>query len=143
MRTTAANERGVTEFTGVAVLVSMTILATASAGVFVLVGDSEAGGQPQANFSFQYIDGSSVLLITHDRGDEFTASNLTVRSSDGEARWDELTGGVPNATVGPGDTVQLSGNNAYGSNVNRGDRIRVLYTPPSGNETGLDTWDTD
>jgi hypothetical protein len=125
----------------VAVLISMTVLATASVGVFVLVADSDEGGQPQANFTYQYIDQSSVLLITHDRGDEFAASNLTVRSSDGVARWHELAGSPPNATVGPGATVQLSSGNAYGSNVNRGDRISVVYAPPAGNETVLDTWD--
>ncbi|MEF8852823.1 MAG: hypothetical protein V5A44_00845 [Haloarculaceae archaeon] len=77
-----------------------------------------------------------------DRGvSEFTASNPTVRSSDRETRWHELAGTTPNATVGPGDTVQLSSGNAYGSNVNRGDRIRVVYAPPSGNETVLDSWD--
>ena len=141
MRATAEADRGVSEFTGVAILVSMTVLATASVGVLVLVGTADEGAQPRANFTFQYIDGSSVLLVTHDRGDEFTASNLTVRSSDGEARWFELAGTPPNRTIGPGDTVQLSSNNAYGSNVNRGDRIRVLYAPPSGNETVLDTWD--
>jgi len=136
-----ADDRGVSEFTGVAILVSMTVLATASVGLFVLVGTTDEGGQPQANFTFEYIDQSSVLLVTHDRGDEFTASNLTLRSSDGRARWYELAGTPPNRTVGPGATVQLSSNNAYGSNVNRGDRISVVYAPPSGNETVLDTWD--
>jgi FlaG/FlaF family flagellin (archaellin) len=141
MRASAEDDRAVSEFAGVAILVSMTVLATASVGVLVLVGDTDESAQPQANFSFEYIDGSSVLLVTHDRGDEFTASNLTVRSSDGQARWHELAGSPPNATVGPGETVQLSSNNAYGSNVNRGDRIRVVYAPPAGNETVLDTWD--
>ncbi len=141
MRSTAEHDRGVSEFAGVAVLVSMTILATASVGVFVLITDTQSEGPPDANFSYRYVDQSSVLLVTHDRGDQFTASNLTVRSGDREARWHELAGSVPGATVGPDDTVQLSSGNAYGSNVNRGDRVRVVYAPPSGNETVLDTWD--
>ncbi|MFB6146077.1 MAG: type IV pilin N-terminal domain-containing protein [Halobacteriaceae archaeon] len=140
MRETAGDGRGVSEFTGVAVLIGMTVLATASVGVFVLVADTEADSGPQANFSYQYISESSVLLVTHDRGDEFTARNLTLRSGDGQARWHELAGSLPNATVGPGDTVQLSSSNAYGSNVNTGDRIQVVYAPPSGNETVLSTW---
>jgi len=138
---TVPDDRGVSEFAGVAILVSMTVLVTASVGLFVLVAETDDAGGPDGNFTFQYIDQSSVLIITHDRGSEFTASNLSIRSSDREARWHELAGSASNATVGPGDTVQLSSGNAYGSNVNRGDRIRVVHAPPAGNETVLDTWD--
>jgi len=134
------DDRGVSEFAGVAILVAMTVLVTASVGLFVVVGDSGADGPPQANFSFQYIDQSSVLLVTHERGDSFDAGNLTVRSNDAGARWHELAGSEPTDVVGPGATVQLSRGNAYGENVNRGDRIRVVYAPPAGNETVLETW---
>ncbi|PSP31800.1 type IV pilin [Halobacteriales archaeon QH_10_67_22] len=134
-------ERGVSEFTGVAILIATTVLVTASIGVFVLVDPTDTGGPPDANFSFQYIDQSSVLIVTHDRGDEVAAGNLTLRSSDAQARWHELAGTNETVLVGPGDTVQLSNNNVYGQNVNRNDNVRVIYTPPSGNETELDRWD--
>ncbi|PSQ06251.1 hypothetical protein BRC95_06035 [Halobacteriales archaeon QS_5_68_33] len=91
--------------------------------------------------SFQHIEGSSVLIVTHDRGSEFDAGNLTLRSGDGSARWHELAGSGETTPVGPGDTVQLSTDNAYGACVNSGDRIRVVYAPPAGNETVLETWD--
>ena len=134
-------ERGVSESTGVAILIATTVLVTASIGVFVLVDPTDTGGPPDANFSFQYIDQSSVLIVTHDRGDEVAAGNLTLRSGDAQARWHELAGTNETVPVGPGDTVQLSNNNVYGQNVNRNDNVRVIYTPPSGNETELDRWD--
>jgi hypothetical protein len=141
MAAVTREDRGVSEFAGVAILVSMTVLVTASVGVFVLVAETDPGGPPGANFSFQYVDQSSVLLVTHERGDEFDARNLTVRSRDAGARWDALAGSGPTDVVGPGATVQLSRSNAYGENVNRGDRIQVVYAPPAGNETVLETWD--
>jgi FlaG/FlaF family flagellin (archaellin) len=141
MTSVTRDDRGVSEFAGVAILVSMTVLATASVGLFVLVEESDAGGPPEANFSFQYVDQSSILLVTHERGDSVDAGNLTVQSQDAQAPWNALAGSEPTTVVGPGATVQLSGANAYGENVNRGDRIRVVYTPPSGNMTVLETWD--
>jgi len=141
MRPTERDDRGVSEFAGVAILVSMTVLVTASVGVFVLVAEPGADRAPQANFSFQYIDQSSILLVTHERGDEFDARNLTVRSPDAQARWSDLAGAEPTETIGPGATVQLSRGNAYGENVNRGDRISVVYAPPAGNVTVLETWE--
>jgi hypothetical protein len=111
-----------------------------SVGLFVLVADTESGGTPEANFSFRYIDSSSALIVTHDRGDTIAAGNLTVRSDEAEARWHELAGSNETAVVGAGSTVQLSGSNAYGDNVIRNDDIRVVYTPTAGNETVLDEW---
>jgi hypothetical protein len=136
----ARADRGVSEFAGVAILVSVTILVTASIGVFVLVVDTEAGGPPDANFSFRYIDSSSALIVTHDRGDAVTAGNLTVRSEVASARWDELAGTNETALVGPGDSVQVSSSNAYGANVSRRETVRVVYTPTDGNETVLERW---
>lgn len=133
--------RGVSEFAGVAILVTMTVLVTASVGAFVLMVDTDAGEAPNANFSFQYIDQSSVLLVTHDRGSEFAAGNLSLRSSGAEAGWHELSGSNETARVGPGATVQLSRNNAWGESVSGSDKVRVIYRPDPGNETVLDTWD--
>ena len=139
--TAGTDDRGVSEFAGAAILVSMTVLVTASVGLFVLVAETDTGGPPEANFSFQHIDGSSVLIVTHDRGSEIDAGNLSLRSQDASARWHELAGTNETTPVGPGDTVQLSTNSAYGARINSGDRIRVVYAPPAGNETVLETWD--
>jgi len=134
------DDRGVSEVTGVVILVAATVLVTASVGVFVLLGGTDTGGPPQANFSYQYISGSSTLIVTHERGDTFAAGNLTVRSGDTEAGWAALASTNETVPVGPGATVQLSRNSAWGENINNGDNVRVVYSPDTGNETVLSRW---
>lgn len=135
------DDRAVSEAAGVAILLVFTLAITASVGVSVLFVDEEAGGEPRANFTYDYIDDASVLLVTHDRGDPIAAGNLTIRGPNGaNATWAALAGTENGSElVEPGDTVQLSGNNAYGDSVSRGDTIRVYYAPPGGNETLLST----
>ncbi|MFB6151400.1 MAG: type IV pilin [Haloarculaceae archaeon] len=140
MEARSQEDRGVSEFAGVAILVGLTVLATASVGMYVLVADTDAGGPPQANFSFQYIRDSSVLIVTHERGDEIAARNLTIESKKANATWAALANAEPTEPIGPGATVQLSKRNAYGESVGSGQTIRVLYAPPGGNETVLDKW---
>ncbi|WP_436931209.1 type IV pilin N-terminal domain-containing protein [Halosimplex halobium] len=135
------SDRGVSEFAGVAILVGITLLVTGSVGLYVLVDAGSETAGPNANFTFEYVDGPSVLIVTHDRGDNFTASNLTVRASDRAVPWHELANSPANSTVSPGSTVQLSRRNAYGSRVSSDDRVAVVYTPPAGNETVLERWD--
>jgi len=135
------SDRGVSEFTGVAILVAITLLVTGSVGLFVLVDPGSENAGPNANFTFQYLDSSSVLIVTHDRGDNFTAGNLTVRSSETAVLWSDLANAPENRTISPGATVQLSRRNAYGRPVSAQANIAVVYTPPVGNETVLDRWD--
>ncbi|MFC7138325.1 type IV pilin N-terminal domain-containing protein [Halosimplex aquaticum] len=133
-------ERAVSEFTGVAILVAITLLVTGSVGLFVLVDPGSENKGPNANFSFQYIDQSSVLIVTHDRGDSFDAGNLSIRSQGTTVTWAALANTNDTAVVGPGATVQLSRRNAFGSPVSASGKARVLYKPPTGNETVLETW---
>jgi len=135
-----SRERAVSEFTGVAILVALTLLVTGSVGLVVLIDPASKDVGRNANFSFQYIDRSSTLIVTHDRGDPFDAGNLTLEGRDDTATWAELAGDDTNATVGPGDTIQLSRRNAWGSPVSANGKVSVIYRPPVGNETVLDTW---
>ncbi|WP_436924648.1 type IV pilin [Halosimplex amylolyticum] len=134
-------ERAVSEFTGVAILVAITLLVTGSVGLFVLVdpGSDERG--PNANFTFQYIDQSSVLIVTHDRGDSFDAGNLSIRSRGTTVTWAALANTENTTVVAPGSTVQLSRRNAFGERVSSGGKAVVLYRPPVGNETVLEKWE--
>jgi hypothetical protein len=134
------DDRGVSEFAGVAILVGITLLVTGSVGLYVLVGTTADGPGPNANFSFRYIDDASVLITTYDRGDNFTASNLTFRGQGTDVRWHELADTDPNETVAPGASVQLSDQNAYGREVTSGANISIVHAPPTGNETVLDRW---
>jgi len=136
-------DRGVSEFTGVAILVAVTLLVTGSVGLYVLVDPGSENPEPNANFSYQYLDGSSVLIVTHERGDNFTAGNLTFRSTETAVLWSDLANSPTNRTVSPGSTVQLSRRNAYGRPVSTGSNISIVYTPPGGNETVLDRWNGD
>ena len=133
-------ERGVSEFTGVAILVAVTIVATASVGLSVLVVDQTAGDSVDANFSFQHIDGR--LIVTFARGGPVEAGNLTVRGPESQATWAALADTDPATPVSPTNTsiVQLSNRNAYGQRVDQDDNIRILYTPSVGNETLLQRW---
>lgn len=142
-REAGPGDRGVSEFTGVAILVVMTVLITGSIGMHVLVVDETGDGPPDANFTFEYVDQSSSMLITHERGDSIRAGNLTVRSDDAEATWSDLASVNESAEVETGATVQISDRNAYGQRVRNVDDIRVVYVDDGGNETVLDEWDGD
>ncbi|WP_459193909.1 type IV pilin N-terminal domain-containing protein [Halosimplex sp. J119] len=134
-------ERAISEFTGVAILIAVTLLVTGSVGLFVLVDPGEDDPGPNANFSFEYIDQSSVLFVEHERGDTFTAGNLTIRSGETAVGWATLANTENSTVIGPGDQVQLSDRNAFGRRVSTRDDVSVYYAPPAGNETLLDSWD--
>ncbi|WP_123534032.1 type IV pilin [Halosimplex salinum] len=134
-------DRGVSEFAGVAILVAITILVTASVGLFVLVDPGSESAGPDANFTFDYVDTSSVLIVSHDRGESLTAGNLTLRSGDTRAGWAEIANTENSTVVEPGSTIQLSRRNAFGRPVSPRDKVFVLHTPPVGNETVLDKWE--
>lgn len=140
MQAGSHDERGVSEFAGIAILVALTVLVTASVGLYVAVVDEDEGGPTSANFSFEYVDASSSLLVTHERGDEVDAGNLSVRSAGNEAGWDALAGTNASAPVGPGSTVQISSGNEWGQNVAQRDAVQVVYAPDPRNETVLSTW---
>lgn len=137
------SDRAVSEFTGVAILVAVTVLVTASVGLSVLVTDPSSTGERSANFSFQYFGGSSTLIVSFDRGDQYAAGNLTVRGEGAEATWAVLAGTEPTAMVGPespSSSVQVSASNAYGQRISGDENVRVVYTPGNGNETVLQRW---
>jgi FlaG/FlaF family flagellin (archaellin) len=135
------DERGVSEFAGVAILITMTILVTASVGMFVLVSDTEdTEGPPDANFTFQYFSDSSSVIITFERGEEIAAQNITVQGREASATWAQLARMNGSRTVGPGAAVQISRRNAYGESVARDDRIRIIYSGLNGTTAKLDSW---
>jgi len=130
---------GMTEGIGVAVLIGLTLLVTAIVGLNVLVIEDDDGGGPQANYSYDYISDNQVLIITHERGDEFKAGNVDIQGPDNRVTWAEVAGRDSEATVGPGDVVQLSSGSAYQQQVRAQDTI-TIYHNASGNRTQLDQW---
>ncbi|MEF8973476.1 MAG: type IV pilin [Haloarcula sp.] len=130
---------GMTEGIGVAVLVGLTILVTAIVGLNVLVIEDDDGGGPQANFSYDYVADNELLIVTHERGDEFEAGNVEFEGPSKTVTWAELASREPDSTVGPGDIAQLSSGNAYSRRVSARDTI-TIYHNASGNRTQLDQW---
>mgnify|MGYP000090654278 FL=1 len=130
---------GMTEGIGVGVLVGLTILVTAIVGLNVLVIEDDDGGGPQANFSYDYVADNELLIVTHERGDEFQAGNVEFEGPSKTVTWAELASREPDSTVGPGDIAQLSSGNAYSRRVSARDTI-TIYHNASGNRTQLDQW---
>ncbi|MGB9932694.1 type IV pilin [Haloarcula amylolytica] len=130
---------GMTEGIGVAVLVGLTLLVTAIVGLNVLVIEDDDGGGPQANFSYDYVEDNELLIVTHERGDEFEAGNVEFEGPSKTVTWAQVASREPDATIGPGDIAQLSSGNAYARRVSARDTI-TIYHNASGNRTQLDQW---
>lgn len=138
-RTLSADTVGMSESIGVAVLLVLTITVTGVVGLNVLVLSEEEDTGPTANFSYDYVESSEILLITHEKGDEFEAGNLEIEGPTSTATWAELAGRDADELVGPGDIAQIGEDNAYGSSIGSRDTIRVYYNE-SGNRTQLSEW---
>jgi FlaG/FlaF family flagellin (archaellin) len=143
----ADDDVALSESVGVLVLVVFTVVITATVAINVLlIADEAPGGPPEANFTYDHISEASVLQIRYDFGDPIDAGNLTVSGPDQRnVTWAELaqvndTTAVRDNATAP-RTVLLSSNSPYGAPVTSRDRIRIVYTPPSGNETVLSEWD--
>lgn len=140
MRRSLRTDRlGMSESIGVGVLLGMTLLVTAIVGVNVLVVDEDAGGPPQANFTYEYIDSNELLLVTHSRGDSLEAGKIEFDGPSKTVTWAELANRNESEMVTPGDLAQLGPGNAYGQRVGQRDTITVYYNS-SGNRTRLDQW---
>ncbi|WP_241692873.1 type IV pilin N-terminal domain-containing protein [Haloarcula limicola] len=127
------------ESIGVAVLVGMTILVTAVVGLSVLVVDSDAGGGPQANFTYDYVESNELLIVTHSRGDALEAGRIEFEGPEATTTWAAVANRNETAMVEPGDLAQLSSGNAYGRRVSGRDTVTIYYNQ-SGNRTRLDRW---
>jgi len=137
----ATDDRGLSESAGVAILVGITVLVTASVGLNVLVVTDEDTGPPSANFTYDYVEQSSVLLVTHSQGDELEAGKVHFVGADRDVTWAAVAGTNNTTAVERGDLVQLSERNAFGTSVASSTRIEILYEY-DGNRTKLDEWPT-
>ncbi|MFC7028180.1 type IV pilin N-terminal domain-containing protein [Halomicroarcula sp. GCM10025324] len=131
---------GMSEAIGVAVLIGLTITVTAMVGMSVLVFEDVDEGGPRANFTYDHVENSGLLIVTHARGDELQAGNIEFQGPGNNATWAELANRNETALVGPGDITQLGSGNAYGQSVQRGDQVEI-YLNRSGNRTKLSEWD--
>ncbi|MHB9286625.1 type IV pilin [Halobacteriales archaeon Cl-PHB] len=131
--------RAVSESAGVAILVGLTVLVTASVGMAVVLDDDEGEGV-DAEFRFQYQSEASILLVNHVGGDNISAGSLVVSGSPGNFTWAELGGMDESENVTRGDTIQLSGSGTWGDSISSTDTVRVFYAPDPKNRTELAAW---
>ncbi len=134
------DERAVSESAGVAILIGMTLIVTASVGISVLFVDDGDSGGPTANFTFSKDRGSTSMIVIFERGDSFSAGDLIVEGGSNRITWAELASKPANQTIGRGDAIQLSSNSAWGQSVRQGQTIEIYYAPGGGNRTLLDSW---
>jgi hypothetical protein len=135
------DSRGVSEGTGLAVLIALTVLVTASVGVSVVFLDT-SDGAVGANFSFEHLRDSGTLLITHAGGDDIPAGDLLIAGPGNNLTWATAAGFNESTAVTQGNLVQISAGNDYGQRVDAGDDVRVLHAPAEGNRTVLGRWES-
>ncbi|QIO22516.1 type IV pilin [Haloarcula sp. JP-L23] len=138
---------------GVILMVAITVILAAVIATFVLgLGDQVSNTAPQASFSFDYTEESTVtaydgdtdsadgsLNITHDGGDSIVASNLYVRGSQDDGAWDTLT--KPGGASWYSTQSNIKAGNRIAVNVNSGDTVRVVYESAEGsNSATLAEW---
>ena len=92
-------------------LVGFTVIVPASVGAGVLLFQDDSP-DVTANFSYQYMDQTSKLLITFERGQEVPADSLVVSGPDENVTWGVLANEEANRTVDPGSVVQAGRGNA-------------------------------
>jgi flagellin-like protein len=158
---------------GVILMVAITVILAAVIGTFVLgLGDQVSNTSPTASFTFEFTDASSgttdSLDVTHDGGDQITASQLTfaasgvVEKNDGtnddlsvasSNAWPDASSAGPNDDVGAGSTATIDNSlfqdapGSSGDGFNSGEvdlsgaTVRVVWSSPNGGDSAtLGKW---
>lgn len=123
--------RAVSESTGVATLVVITLVATATVGLGALFLDGEDETEFGAQFTFSHLSERGELLVFYESGENLRAGNIIISGPSGEVTWAQLRGMDANATATPGtrEPVRLSSQTAYGSSVTEEHYVEIRYRP--------------
>jgi hypothetical protein len=137
----AATDRAVSESAGVAALIVITVVATASVGLSALVVNNDGmGGDTGFSVEFQYSSNLAQLTIFHNGEEPVQAGNVIISGPNGNVTWAELAEIGDEEPVEPGDQpVFVSDSSPYGGEVAESDTISVIYENPDG-ETVTFTW---
>ena len=126
---------------GVILMVAITVILAAVIASFVLgLGDQAQQTTPQASFSFDYEDTTS-LTITHDGGDTIQASELYIRgattSSDNiDDTWENLvSGSITDVKAGNSVVIDGTGPGADDQTPDGNYDIRVVYESSEGDNS--------
>ncbi|PSP83139.1 type IV pilin [Halobacteriales archaeon QS_6_64_34] len=121
------DETGVSPVIGVILMVAITVILAAVAGSFILgLGDTTGAMPPQVSINCNIADDG----ITHEGGDDLTASELRINNPDG-SNIDPLSGGPFTA----GDTIAEDGGTNDIPDVS-GDE-KLIWTNPDGDSTQI------
>ena len=117
-------DRAVSPVIGVILMVAITVILAAVIGAFVLgLGDSVSETAPSAQIDFDYND--SGVTLTHDGGDSFTNTSVTLTGPNGTVS-DLNNWGNEEGTIRAGASVGVDEHDGEGE-VNEGDTIRVVW----------------
>jgi hypothetical protein len=135
-----STDRGVSESAGVAALIVITVVATASVGLSALVVNNDAAGSSGFSVEFQYSSNLAQLTIFHNGEGPVQAGNVIISGPNGEVTWAALADIGEEEAVTPGDQPVFVGESSpYGAEVTERDTISVIYENPDG-ETVTITW---
>ncbi|PSP55504.1 hypothetical protein BRC73_09065 [Halobacteriales archaeon QH_7_66_37] len=134
-----ADSRAVSESAGVAALIAITVLATASVGLSVIIA-ADGGDGSSFPVEFQYSSDLSQLTVFYDGEEEVRAGDVVVDGPAGNFTWAELANVPENRSIAAGDQpVFLNEGSAYGDDVAESEVIRVIHRPEDG-ETSVAVW---
>jgi flagellin-like protein len=143
-------DRAVSPVIGVILMVAITVILAAVIGTFVLgLGDQVSESAPQAQFTFDYNDGSTEYInLTHDGGDSIPAGELNISSTgnigvnDGaDTTWSGDDTSVALTTDGWSSTDEISAGekiSVTGKSSNSDlsdDTVRVIWSSPNSDKT--------
>jgi len=122
---------------GVILMVAITVILAAVIASFVLgLGDQAQQATPQASFSFDYEQGTS-LSVTHDGGDTIQANELYVRGDlDSSTSVSDTWGSISSSSI----TEVTAGNSITIDSGNKGAPsdsydIRIVYETQEGDNS--------
>ncbi|ELZ80673.1 flagellin-like protein [Haloferax gibbonsii ATCC 33959] len=145
-----AEDDAVSPVIGVILMVAITVILAAVIGTFVLgLGDQVGDTAPQASFSFDYQDGSSLdnLTVTHDSGTAIDAENVNLTAdtsfqtvaSDGSLSTANTSKSF--ADMGVSDDVTAGTSVQVGNSTFDSATFRIVWTSESGsNSATLQKW---
>jgi len=130
-----ADTRAVSESAGVAALVAITVIATASVGLSVVIF-ADDGDSTGFSVEFQYSADLAQLTVFYNGDGEVRAGDIVIDGPGNDVTWAELADVSPDEPVAPGDRpVFLNEASPYGSDVDENDAISVIHAPPDGETT--------
>ncbi len=126
-------DRAVSPVIGVILMVAITVILAAVIGAFVLgLGDNVSETAPSAQIDFDY--GTDSVTLTHDGGNSFANTSVTLTGPDGEIS--DLDSWGSDGTVSAGSSITL-GNGDVTTAVSEDQTIRVVWQGDGGSSSTI------